>query len=50
VPIVMITSRFTERHRQLALEAGVDAFLTKPYSEDRLLAVMERLLVKEVVA
>lgn len=50
LPIVMITSRFTDKHQQLAMEAGVDAFLTKPYSEDQLLAVMERLLVKEAVA
>ena len=50
LPIVMITSRFTDKHQQLAMEAGVDAFLTKPYSEDQLLAVMERLLVKEAMA
>jgi chemotaxis protein histidine kinase CheA len=49
LPIVMITSRFTDKHQQLAVEAGVDAFLTKPYSEDHLLGVMEGLLMKEVV-
>jgi chemosensory pili system protein ChpA (sensor histidine kinase/response regulator) len=49
LPIVMITSRFTDKHHQLAMEAGVDAFLTKPYSEDHLLGVMERLLMKEGV-
>lgn len=48
VPIVMITSRFTDRHQQLAREAGVDAFLTKPYSEDHLLGVVEGLLGQEV--
>jgi CheY-like chemotaxis protein len=48
LPIVMITSRFTGRHQQLAREAGVDAFLTKPYSEDHLLGVVEGLLGREV--
>ena len=49
LPIVMITSRFTDKHHRLAMEAGVDAFLTKPYSEDHLLGVMERLLMREAV-
>jgi chemotaxis protein histidine kinase CheA/ActR/RegA family two-component response regulator len=43
-PVVMITSRFTDKHKKLAEEAGVDAFLTKPYSEEQLLGTMERLL------
>ncbi|RPH62915.1 MAG: response regulator [Burkholderiales bacterium] len=36
VPVIMITSRSSEKHRRLALEAGVDVFLTKPYTEDAL--------------
>lgn len=43
-PVVMITSRFTDKHRQLATDAGVNAFLTKPYSEDLLLNTMDGLL------
>jgi chemotaxis protein histidine kinase CheA/CheY-like chemotaxis protein len=43
-PVVMITSRFTDKHKKLAEEAGVDAFLTKPYSEEQLLGTMGRLL------
>jgi len=43
-PVVMITSRFTDKHRQLANDAGVNAFLTKPYSEDLLLNTMDGLL------
>lgn len=43
-PVVMITSRFTDKHRQLANEAGVNAFLTKPYSEDLLLNTIDGLL------
>lgn len=40
IPIIMITSRTTERHRELARAAGVDMTLGKPYSEDRLLALI----------
>ena len=43
-PVVMITSRFTDKHRQLANDAGVNAFLTKPYSEDLLLNTIDGLL------
>ncbi len=38
VPVIMITSRYSERHKRLALDAGVDVFLTKPYTEDTLAA------------
>ena len=48
-PVVMITSRFTEKHHQLAMEAGVDAFLTKPYSEEQLLNTIGDLLRKKTV-
>lgn len=37
LPIIMITSRSTEKHRQQAYRAGVSRYLTKPFSEDQLL-------------
>jgi chemosensory pili system protein ChpA (sensor histidine kinase/response regulator) len=37
VPIVMITSRATEKHRTQALRAGVSEFITKPYIEHELI-------------
>lgn len=40
IPIIMITSRTTERHRELARSAGVDTVLSKPYSEEGLLALI----------
>jgi chemosensory pili system protein ChpA (sensor histidine kinase/response regulator) len=40
IPIIMITSRTTERHRDLARAAGVDTILSKPYSEEGLLALI----------
>lgn len=33
LPMVMITSRSGEKHRQRAAELGVDGYLTKPYQE-----------------
>jgi chemosensory pili system protein ChpA (sensor histidine kinase/response regulator) len=44
LPIIMITSRTTQRHRKLAEEAGVDFYLTKPVREDDLLGKMNGLL------
>ncbi|MGB5726451.1 MAG: response regulator, partial [Thiogranum sp.] len=37
LPMIMITSRSTEKHRQKAQAAGVNAYLTKPFSEDVLI-------------
>ncbi len=37
LPIIMITSRTAEKHRQHASELGVDVFLGKPYEESELL-------------
>lgn len=42
LPIVMITSRIAEKHRELAKELGVDNYLGKPYSEEGLLAVLRQ--------
>ena len=44
IPIVMVTSRSTAKHREQAHAAGIDAFITKPYSEDEL-ADQIRLLI-----
>lgn len=43
VPIIMITSRTSDRHRELAREAGVTTLLTKPYQDDALVQLVERL-------
>ncbi|MFD2113188.1 hybrid sensor histidine kinase/response regulator [Thiorhodococcus fuscus] len=37
VPIVMITSRSTEKHRHQAQVKGVDIYLTKPFNSDDLM-------------
>ena len=46
LPIVMITSRSTEKHRQQAENAGVDVYLTKPYRDAALLDHVNRLTVR----
>ncbi len=49
VPIIMISSRTGEKHRQRALEIGVERFLGKPYQEaDLLQNVQETLKVNRV--
>ena len=40
LPIIMITSRIAEKHREHARELGVDHYLGKPYSEDELLGLV----------
>lgn len=42
LPIVMITSRIAEKHREHAMELGVNHYLGKPYSEEELLSLVRR--------
>ena len=37
IPIIMITSRTADKHRQYAIEIGADHYLGKPYDEEVLL-------------
>jgi chemosensory pili system protein ChpA (sensor histidine kinase/response regulator) len=37
LPVLMITSRSQDKHRLLATQAGVDAYITKPYHDAELL-------------
>jgi chemosensory pili system protein ChpA (sensor histidine kinase/response regulator) len=43
IPIVMITSRTADKHRNRASELGVDRFLGKPYQEEELLRTLREL-------
>lgn len=49
IPIIMITSRTADKHKNYAFELGVNAFLGKPYQEDELLEEIRRLIGEEVV-
>lgn len=44
IPLIMITSRSTEKHRRQAELAGVDRYFTKPYQEDALVDELRRLI------
>ena len=43
-PVVILTSRSTEKHRQLAQELGAKAYLTKPYLEHEFLSTVAGLI------
>lgn len=42
LPIIMITSRMAEKHRQHARALGVNHYLGKPYPEEELLSLVRR--------
>ena len=44
IPIIMITSRSGEKHRQRALEIGVEVYMSKPYQETEMLKNIHELL------
>ncbi len=44
IPIIMITSRTADKHRNHALQLGVNVFLGKPYQEEDLIRHIESLI------
>lgn len=50
LPVVILTSRGAERHRQMAIQLGAKGYFTKPYLEEALLDAAQRLLKGEVLA
>jgi chemosensory pili system protein ChpA (sensor histidine kinase/response regulator) len=50
LPVIMITSRIAQKHRDYAAELGVDHYLGKPYSEEDLLALIARYTRNRVAA
>ncbi len=47
IPIIMITSRTADKHKNYAFELGVNAFLGKPYQEEELLSQIRSFIVAE---
>ncbi|GKT20238.1 Hpt domain-containing protein [Acidovorax sp. SUPP3334] len=41
LPIIMITSRIAQKHREHAAELGVNHYLGKPYSDEELLSLVQ---------
>jgi chemosensory pili system protein ChpA (sensor histidine kinase/response regulator) len=50
LPIIMITSRIAEKHREHAKELGVNHYLGKPYSEEELLSLVKHYCQTAVTA
>lgn len=50
LPIVMITSRIAEKHREHAKELGVNHYLGKPYSEEELMSLVKHYCTQAVTA
>ncbi len=42
LPVIMITSRIAQKHRDSAQDLGVDHYLGKPYGEEELLSLVAR--------
>jgi chemosensory pili system protein ChpA (sensor histidine kinase/response regulator) len=47
LPIIMITSRIAEKHREHAKELGVDHYLGKPFSEEELMSLVRHYCAAE---
>lgn len=50
LPVIMITSRIAQKHRDYALELGVEHYLGKPYDEELLLGLIARYTSSQHVA
>jgi chemotaxis protein histidine kinase CheA/ActR/RegA family two-component response regulator len=50
LPMAMLTSRGSDRHRQIASDLGASGYFIKPYLEDALLAAVKRMMKGEVLA
>jgi DNA-binding response OmpR family regulator len=46
IPIIMLTARSQQSDRETGLSVGADAYMTKPFKPEELLATMTRLLTK----
>ncbi len=47
IPIVFITSRASEKHRERAADLGITEYLTKPFVESELVGLVERLCLPQ---
>ncbi|MFW5450990.1 MAG: Hpt domain-containing protein [Methylophagaceae bacterium] len=44
LPIIMITSRTGDKHRERAMNIGVNAYMGKPYQETEIVKILQKLL------
>jgi two-component system, chemotaxis family, sensor histidine kinase and response regulator PixL len=45
VPVLMLTSRSSQKHRKIAMNLGASAYFGKPFSETEILATLKELIV-----
>jgi chemosensory pili system protein ChpA (sensor histidine kinase/response regulator) len=50
IPIIVLTSRAGEKHRQKALDMGAQDYLVKPFEEQEMIGTLRRLLAGDAVA
>lgn len=48
IPTVMLTSRSSDKHRQLAMHLGANSYFTKPYIEQEFLAAVKAIITQDV--
>ncbi|AUT00343.1 hybrid sensor histidine kinase/response regulator [Nostoc sp. CENA543] len=44
IPVVMLTSRSSNKHKQMAMQLGARAYFSKPYNEQELLRTLEEII------
>ena len=44
IPVAMLTSRSSDKHRQLAMQLGAKAYFSKPYNEQELLRTLDEII------
>lgn len=50
LPVIIVTSRSTDKHRRQALLAGANAYVTKPFQQSELLDLIEAMLAQASAA
>ncbi|MBW4638281.1 MAG: hybrid sensor histidine kinase/response regulator [Gloeocapsa sp. UFS-A4-WI-NPMV-4B04] len=49
IPVVMLTSRSSDKHRQLAMHLGANAYFTKPYIEQEFVAAAKTMIAQNAL-
>jgi chemosensory pili system protein ChpA (sensor histidine kinase/response regulator) len=44
IPVIVLTSRAGEKHRQKAIDMGVQHYLVKPFEEEEMLGALKKIL------
>ncbi len=47
IPVVMLTSRTSDKHKEKAFSLGADGFLNKPYKDEELIELVEKLTSRQ---